>query len=439
MVPEESPALLPMTSAPKQERDDVPKQEQDDDVYDIEVDDAASSEEKKTSSYGTIDAEEKKSEETSNKSDRDISAYDIVFDKMASPEVQGAMNFDADAGEEKKSEEGKDIEKTGTGANIVPAQVSQKTMNSEFDAGEEKKYDDMEDVQAMEKTDTDATILPEKSSGTDVGETIISNTVQIILLLMDPASRRFELLQLEFDAAKAIVQDLLSQIPSSATEKSVRDQKYDGICTIDGEEMTCSEKLRDFVEQNEGINSVVLAMPEGLSAMKCAKMGLAILADSSVAAMVDPSGKMQSLVSKSETSEVEPATSDEPVELKTEEALEEEDMSNVTSEPHVAPTVEKEIADATPEPSAVTTDDANEIAADVTKTEEATAGKETMVEDPVESTPEESSAEKKVAAVTPEMTAATTVVADEPVASGRRLKNQLSTTKIQHQMKLWKW
>ena len=159
--------------------------------------------------------------------------------------------------------------------------------------------------EANESETKDTTSTASKTSETDPQdqtqttglktEEEISNTVQIVLLLIDPTSRRFELIQLEFDSVKAIVQDLLSQIPSSATEESLRDQGYEGICTIGGEEMNCTGKLKDFVKQNEGINAVVLAMPEGMSPEDCAKMAKPILADKNVAAVVDPSGNMQSL------------------------------------------------------------------------------------------------------------------------------------------------
>jgi hypothetical protein len=186
----------------------------------------------------------------------------------------------------------------------IDAAVSEglKTSSSDTDAqveNSEKKdaasvpVDSVGDT-APETSDVDPQD-PEQTPGLKTEEKIISNTVQIILLLMDPTSRRFELLQLEFDSVKAIVQDLLSQIPSAASEESVRDQGYDGICTIDGEEMSCTGKLKDFVEQNEVINAVVLAMPEGVSPEDCAEMAKPILADKNVIAVVDPSGKTQSL------------------------------------------------------------------------------------------------------------------------------------------------
>jgi len=138
--------------------------------------------------------------------------------KTSSSETEGEAN------KSEKTKEGQEIIKKDT-ASVTASSVSETASRTSEEVSQE----------------------PAQSSGLNTEEKIISNTVQIILLLMDPTSRRFELLELEYDSVKAIVQDLLSQIPSSATEESLRDQKYDGICTIGGEEMTCTGKLKDFV------------------------------------------------------------------------------------------------------------------------------------------------------------------------------------------------
>jgi hypothetical protein len=52
--------------------------------------------------------------------------------------------------------------------------------------------------------------------------------LKVVLLLMDPETRRFELLQLEFDSLKALVSDVLAQIPVSVTEEALRKQTYTG-------------------------------------------------------------------------------------------------------------------------------------------------------------------------------------------------------------------
>lgn len=88
--------------------------------------------------------------------------------------------------------------------------------------------------------------------------------IQVVLLLMDPTSRRFELLQLEFDSTKAMVSDVLRQIKCSATESSLRDMTYGGVADITGMEMIATMKLSRFCNGND----VVMAIPGGMSGGK---------------------------------------------------------------------------------------------------------------------------------------------------------------------------
>jgi len=106
--------------------------------------------------------------------------------------------------------------------------------------------------------------------------------LKVVLLLMDPETRRFELLQLEFDSLKALVSDVLAQIPVSVTEEALRLQKYTGIAGKDGLEMAPSKLLADFCSGNE----VLVAIPEGVPAKECARLARPILSDEKVVNMV---------------------------------------------------------------------------------------------------------------------------------------------------------
>jgi hypothetical protein len=99
---------------------------------------------------------------------------------------------------------------------------------------------------------------------------------------MDPKTRRFELLQLEFDSNKALVSDVIAQIPMSVTEEQLRLQQYDGVCDRGGMEMIKTMRLSEFCKTNE----VVLAIPSGMSASDCARLARPILADDGVISMV---------------------------------------------------------------------------------------------------------------------------------------------------------
>lgn len=103
---------------------------------------------------------------------------------------------------------------------------------------------------------------------------------------MDPTSRRFELLQLEFDSNKAMVSDVLRQIQCSATEKTLRDTSYHGVCDQFGMEMIASMKLSKFCNGND----VVMAMPKGMTGKDTAKLAGPILGDPKVEDMLAPCG-----------------------------------------------------------------------------------------------------------------------------------------------------
>jgi len=164
-------------------------------------------------------------------------------------------------------------------------------------------------------------------------ETKVEN-VQVILLLMAFTSRRFELLQLEFDPNKALVSDILAQVSTSATEEELRSQNYVGICNIAGSEFPAELLLRNVVQKE---NEVMLAISEGVTAPACAKLAAPILNDSKVRAMLGhsppvvesaprkiekPSAKVEPIVPKStpiivpvlgNTGDIEPVKKEEAI------------------------------------------------------------------------------------------------------------------------------
>lgn len=106
--------------------------------------------------------------------------------------------------------------------------------------------------------------------------------LKVVLLLMDPDTRRFELLQLEFDSDKALVSDVLTQIPVAVTEEVLSKQSYVGICDNSGSEMTSSVLLSEFCKGND----VLVAVPSGVPASECARLARPILNDDKVIKMV---------------------------------------------------------------------------------------------------------------------------------------------------------
>jgi hypothetical protein len=106
--------------------------------------------------------------------------------------------------------------------------------------------------------------------------------LKVVLLLMDPNTRRFELLQLEFDSLKALVSDALNQIPVSVTEESLRSQQYSGICGKSATLIASDQLLSTFCVGND----VLVAVPTLLTAKQCTRLAKPILSDDKVLSMV---------------------------------------------------------------------------------------------------------------------------------------------------------
>jgi hypothetical protein len=106
--------------------------------------------------------------------------------------------------------------------------------------------------------------------------------LKVFLLLMDPQTFRFELLQLEFNSLNALVSEVLTHIPISCMHDTLRKQAYSGVCGRAGQEMTSDKLLATFCHEN----SVLVAIPTGLSTKECARLAKAILGDDKVEVMV---------------------------------------------------------------------------------------------------------------------------------------------------------
>lgn len=128
-------------------------------------------------------------------------------------------------------------------------------------------------------TDPSVPRLDQETANNKKGSSYI---LKVVLLLMDPSSRRFELLQLEFDSLKALVSDVLSQIPISVTEAALREQNYVGICGVDANQMSSSQLLSEFCFGNE----VLVAMPSNITPKECVRLARPILSDEKVIIMV---------------------------------------------------------------------------------------------------------------------------------------------------------
>lgn len=120
---------------------------------------------------------------------------------------------------------------------------------------------------------------PESTPPPEAAET---TSLQLVLLLMDPLTRRFELLQLEFDSMRARVVDIIAQIPVSVTEEAIRRQEYEGVIGEDAKVMDATIRLVDFCKEKQ----VLVALPKGLAVKECIRLARPILSDAQVHKMV---------------------------------------------------------------------------------------------------------------------------------------------------------
>jgi len=154
--------------------------------------------------------------------------------------------------------------------------IEQPTKNEEVDQTTEDEIPPIQSAPSVDSIAEDSAVsLPASTS-----------ILSLVLLLMDTTTRRFELVQLEFDARHAIGSDVMSQIPHSAGDEITKNMKYDGVCTKDGEEMALTSLISDFCATNE----VILAVPEGYDGKKTAEQAAPILADPSVVVMLRETG-----------------------------------------------------------------------------------------------------------------------------------------------------
>ena len=106
--------------------------------------------------------------------------------------------------------------------------------------------------------------------------------LEIVLLLMDAETRRFELLQLEFDSNRALVRDIIAQIPDSVTEESLRHKTYTSICDSKGNVMANDNRLSEYCS---GID-IVIAMTDSIDSDECIRSAKPILMEPKVAEIV---------------------------------------------------------------------------------------------------------------------------------------------------------
>jgi len=126
------------------------------------------------------------------------------------------------------------------------------------------------------------------NSVVDSVKTPLGDPIHVILLLMDPKTRRFELLQLEFDSSSAKVNDIFAQISISATEPSLKSQKYENLTNLKGEDLEGAKDIAKYIDSA----GIIIAVPSTTEEKgeKIVKMASPILTNPKVHAMLVSSG-----------------------------------------------------------------------------------------------------------------------------------------------------
>lgn len=205
-----------------------------------------------------------------------------------------------------------------------------------------------DDASTVYDAELDASVMGKSVSSdrASIKSTVILDPVQVILLIMDPKTRRFELLQLEFDSSMAKVSDIYTQIPKAATEDVLQNAKYTAIIDAKGNELKSDNNLSDHIKGA----GVVIAVSEGYeqTLSKCASMAVPILTNAKVNKMLISSGiKPEDLPKKPEKSVKASKTTDTMTdnEAKTLEPVTEKKVETVKAkeEEKVQEEVKKEV------------------------------------------------------------------------------------------------
>ena len=186
-------------------------------------------------------------------------------------------------GSKGKSKKKKNI--TATPSASSTSSIAQSTSN--FDADDATVYNVELDASTKPLRNLENSSTPKVRKATNEKDTKKKekNTpLQTILFLMNDT--RFELIQFSFDDANVSLKDILNQIPLTATEDSLRTQSYKTVCLSNGVTMTKDESLESYLGNSESKQSILFAVPDGMTPEQCLKVSTPILENPKVKKMV---------------------------------------------------------------------------------------------------------------------------------------------------------
>ena len=129
--------------------------------------------------------------------------------------------------------------------------VAATLVEEDIDVSEEENNDEEQQSLQSSNAKNQAAVPLLGTEKTPLGEPI-----HVILLLMDPKTRRFEILRLEFDAV-AKVSDIYRHISASATEITLKSQKYNSLINLKSERLDDSELISTYIDSA----GIVIAVP----------------------------------------------------------------------------------------------------------------------------------------------------------------------------------
>ncbi|GFH49737.1 hypothetical protein CTEN210_06213 [Chaetoceros tenuissimus] len=133
--------------------------------------------------------------------------------------------------------------------------VATALVEEDIDVSEEENND--EEQQSLQSSNAkNQNAVP--SLGTE--KSPLGDPVHVILLLMDPKTRRFEILRLEFDAV-AKVSDIYRHISASATEITLKSQEYNSLINLKSERLDNTELISTYIDST-GIGIAVPSSSE---------------------------------------------------------------------------------------------------------------------------------------------------------------------------------
>lgn len=115
----------------------------------------------------------------------------------------------------------------------------------------------------------------------------LNGPMSLVLLLVDPDTLRFELLQLEFETVQgAKVADVLDQIINSVTEPAIRTLEFHALVDRKGNPFSANTALPKAVTNRRRSKDILVGLSKGVTVEHCGRLARPILGDAKVIAMV---------------------------------------------------------------------------------------------------------------------------------------------------------